>query len=127
MSSPHTTPISPGSPTRTGGPSQRVATWLIAYRIAAYATGVMLLLLTVSVVLHYGFDDERLAWSAPVHGYLYLGYLVSTVLVGTSMQWRPGRMVLVALAGTIPLMSFVAERSVTRDVRTKLAEPAPSR
>jgi hypothetical protein len=26
-------------------------------------------------------------------------------------------MVLVALAGTIPLMSFVAERSVTREVR----------
>lgn len=83
----------------------------------AYATGVMLLLLTVSVVLHYGFGDQRLAWSGPVHGFLYIVYLVTVVLLGTAVRWRRGRMVLVALAGTIPLMSFVAERSVTREVR----------
>ncbi|MGH3600525.1 MAG: DUF3817 domain-containing protein [Pseudonocardiaceae bacterium] len=94
---------------------------LLAYRIAAYATGVMLLVLTTSVILHYGFDDERLVWSGPVHGFLYMGYLVTTVLLGTSVRWRPSRMVLVALAGTIPLMSFVAERSVTREVRRRLA------
>ena len=117
MSSPRTTPTSPGSPSRTGGPSHRLTTWLVIFRVFAYATGVMLLVLTASVVLHYGFGDERLAWSGPVHGYLYMGYLVSTVFVGTSMRWRPGRMVLVALAGTIPLMSFVAERNVTRAVR----------
>jgi integral membrane protein len=92
---------------------------LVAYRIAAYATGVMLLVLTTSVVLHYGFGDTRLAWSGPIHGFLYMGYLVTTVLLGTSVGWRPLRMVLVALAGTIPLMSFVAERSVTREVRSR--------
>ena len=127
MSSPRTTPTSPGSPSRTGGPSRRLTTWLIIYRIFAYATGVMLLVLTASVVLHYGFGDERLAWSGPVHGYLYMGYLVSTVFVGTSMRWRPGRMVLVALAGTIPLMSFVAERNVTRVVRASLTESTSPR
>ena len=94
---------------------------MVGYRVAAYATGVMLLVLTTSVVLHYGFGDRRLAWSAPVHGFLYMGYLVATVLLGTSVRWRPGRMVLVALAGTIPLMSFVAERSVTREVRRQSA------
>ena len=133
MSSPRTTPTSPGSPkktirpSKTTGPDKQAAIWLIAYRIAAYATGVMLLVLTVSVVLHYGFGDERLAWSGPVHGYLYMGYLVSTVFVGTSMRWRPGRMVLVALAGTIPLMSFVAERNVTRVVRASLVESTSPR
>ena len=127
MSSPRTTPTSPGSLSRTGGPSHRLTTWLAVYRAFAYATGVMLLVLTVSVVLHYGFGDERLAWSGPVHGYLYMGYLVSTVFVGTSMRWRPGRMVLVALAGTIPLMSFVAERNVTRVVRASLVESTPPR
>ncbi|MGH3753735.1 MAG: DUF3817 domain-containing protein [Pseudonocardiaceae bacterium] len=126
MSSPHTTPTSPGSPNKTSGPDKHAGTWLIGYRIAAYATGVMLLVLTVSMVLRYGFADERLVWSGPVHGFLYLGYLVCTVLLGTSVRWRPGRMVLVALAGTIPLMSFVAERSVTREVRAGLPNP-PSR
>lgn len=123
MSSPRTTPTSPGSLSRTGGSTNRVAARLIGYRIAAYATGVMLLVLTTSVVLHYGFGDRRLAWSGPVHGFLYMGYLVTTVLLGTSVRWRPGRMVLVALAGTIPFMSFVAERSVTGEVRRRLAAP----
>ncbi|MFY9806852.1 MAG: DUF3817 domain-containing protein [Pseudonocardiaceae bacterium] len=87
--------------------------------MAAYVTGVMLLVLTTSVVLHYGFGDTRLAWSGPVHGFLYMIYLVTTLLLGTSVRWRPTRMVLIALAGTIPLMSFVAERSVTREVRSR--------
>lgn len=121
MSSPRTTPTSPGSPSRTGGRANRVATRLIGYRIAAYATGVMLLVLTTSVVLHYGFGNQRLAWSGPVHGFLYMGYLVTTLLLGTAVRWRPLRMVLIALAGTIPLMSFVAERSVTREVRSQLS------
>jgi integral membrane protein len=98
--------------------------WLVVYRIAAYVTGVMLLVLTTSVVLHYGFGNRTLWWSGPVHGFLYMGYLAATVLLGTSVRWRPARMVLVALAGTIPLMSFVAERSVTRELRdTKAGAP----
>ena len=124
MSSPRTTPTSPGSPSRTGGRANQIATRLIWYRVAAYATGVMLLVLTTSVVLHYGFGDQRLAWSGPVHGFLYMGYLVATLLLGASVRWRPFRMVLIALAGTIPLMSFVAERSVTREVRSQLTMPS---
>ncbi|MGB8198146.1 MAG: DUF3817 domain-containing protein [Pseudonocardiaceae bacterium] len=96
---------------------------MVGYRIAAYATGVMLLVLTTSVVLHYGFGYPRQSWIGLVHGFLYMGYVVTTVLLGTSMRWRPGRMVLVALAGTIPLMSFVAERSVTAEVRKQSASP----
>lgn len=94
---------------------------MLGYRIMAYATGVMLLVLTSSVVLHYGFGNQQLWWSGPVHGFLYMGYLVATVVLGTSVRWRPVRMVLVALAGTIPFMSFVAERSVTREVRGELS------
>ncbi len=119
MSSPRTTPTSPGSPSRTSARTDRVAAQLVWYRIAAYATGVMLLVLTTSVVLHYGFGDQRLTWSGPVHGLLYFGYFCITILLGRSVRWKLGRMVLVALAGTIPLMSFVAERSVTREVRSR--------
>lgn len=124
MSSPRTTPSSPGSLNRIGNSTDRVAARLLGYRIMAYATGVMLLVLTSSVVLHYGFGNQRLWWSGPVHGFLYMGYLVATVVLGTSVRWRPVRMVLVALAGTIPFMSFVAERSVTREVRGELSASA---
>lgn len=124
MSSPRTTPSSPGSLSRTGSSTDQIAARLLGYRIMAYATGVMLLVLTSSVVLHYGFGDQRLWWSGPVHGFLYMGYLVATVVLGTSVRWRPVRMVLVALAGTIPFMSFVAERSVTREVRGAISATA---
>jgi len=83
----------------------------------AYVTGVFLLLLVTSMVLKYGFGEEALAWSAYAHGWLYLIYLVTVLLLGTAVRWTPGRMVLVMLAGTIPVMSFVAERAITREVR----------
>ncbi|HEY2723329.1 MAG TPA: DUF3817 domain-containing protein [Pseudonocardiaceae bacterium] len=93
---------------------------LTVYRVLAYATGVLLIVVTVATVMNFGFGDDRLGWTAVIHGYLYMVYLVSVVVLGTAMRWRPVRMLLVALAGTIPLMSFVAERSVTREVSRKL-------
>lgn len=121
MSSPRTTPTSPGLPTRiSDAEAPSVARRLLAYRVLAYLTGVMLLVVTVSAVLHYGFGDDRLTWTGIVHGFLYMVYLVTVALLGAVVRWRPGRMILVALAGTIPLMSFVAERSVTREVRRLL-------
>jgi integral membrane protein len=122
MSSPRTTPTSPGSPPRTGGLDPRsVARRLLAYRVMAYLTGVLLLLLVSSMVLKYGFGDDTLNWSAYAHGWMYLVYLITVALLGAAVRWRPARIVLVALAGTIPLMSFVAERSVTREVRNRAA------
>jgi integral membrane protein len=82
----------------------------------AYVTGVLLLLLCTSMVLKYGFGVNSLNWSAYAHGWMYMVYLVTVVLLGTAVGWRPVRMLLVALAGTIPLMSFVAERSVSKEV-----------
>lgn len=119
MSSPHTTPTSPGSPSGTGGTDvgSAVDRRLLAYRVMAYLTGVLLLLLCTSMVLKYGYGRDDLNWSAYAHGWMYIGYLVTVFLLGAAVRWRPSRMVLVALAGTIPLMSFVAERSVTREVR----------
>ncbi|MGH3798177.1 MAG: DUF3817 domain-containing protein [Pseudonocardiaceae bacterium] len=90
---------------------------LLAYRVMAYTTGCLLLLLCTSMVMKYGFGRNDLNWSAYAHGWMYMVYLVTVGLLGTAVRWRPRRMVLVALAGTIPLMSFVAERSVTREVR----------
>jgi integral membrane protein len=120
MSSPRTTPTSPSSPNRISADAGSVARRLLAYRVMAYTTGVLLLLLCTSMVLKYGFGNRVLAWSAYAHGWMYMVYLVTVLLLGTAVRWRPGRMVLVALAGTIPLMSFVAERSVTHEVRNLL-------
>ena len=40
------------------------------------------------------------------------------------LRWHLGRAILILLAGTIPFMSFVAERYVTKRVRPLLADDA---
>lgn len=89
------------------------------YRVMAYLTGVFLLVLCVGVVLRYGpAQDPTLSQIvAPIHGWLYVIYLVATGMLVHQRHWKPGRAVLIALAGTIPFASFVAERFVVRKAR----------
>lgn len=90
------------------------------YRVMAYLTGVFLLVLTVGVVLRYGpSDDPTLSQTvAPIHGWLYMIYLFATGWLIHQRQWKPGQAILIALAGTVPFASFVAERFVVKKART---------
>ena len=47
--------------------------------------------------------------------------LITAVDLGRRARWSWKRLLLIALAGTVPFLSFVAERSATKDVRAKLA------
>ncbi|WP_236788482.1 DUF3817 domain-containing protein [Amycolatopsis sp. GM8] len=101
--------------------SARVATSLkgplLRYRVLAYATGVALLCLTVAVILKYGFDSPgMLSWAGVTHGIFYMVYLVVAVDLALKARWSIKGTILVLLAGTIPFLSFVAERSVTHRV-----------
>jgi integral membrane protein len=60
----------------------------------------------------------------PLHGFLYMVYLVATVNLAFRARWSPVKTVLVMLAGTIPFVSFVAERKVTADEAAREARPA---
>jgi len=74
------------------------------------------------MVLKYGFGDGILVTTiGPVHGFLYMGYIVATLMLAERCRWEPKKAVLVLLAGTVPAASFVAERRVTREVRALLA------
>ncbi|HSI93925.1 MAG TPA: DUF3817 domain-containing protein [Jiangellaceae bacterium] len=90
---------------------------LTVYRALAYTTGVILLLFTVEIIAKYGFGVEGLEWVAFVHGWVYMAYFFVTVYLGIQLRWTWRWMVPVVLAGTIPLMSFVAERKVVARVR----------
>lgn len=97
---------------------------LLAFRILAWVTGVVLLGLTVGMVLKYGFGDPTLvATIGPAHGFLYMGYIVAVLLLAERLRWKPAKAVWVLLAGTVPVASFVAERKVTREVQG-LLDPA---
>lgn len=89
------------------------------YRVMAYVTGVFLLLLCVGLVVRLGpAQDATLSTVvAPLHGWLYVVYLVATGLLVYQRQWKPSWAILIALAGTVPFASFVAERFVVKKAR----------
>jgi integral membrane protein len=88
---------------------------LIRFRVMAYLVGCFLLLLTTGVVLRYGFGEPELSRTvSPIHGFLYLVYLVTVFDLGRRAAWPIKRMVLVMLAGTVPFLSFYAERVASR-------------
>jgi integral membrane protein len=99
---------------------------LIRFRLIAYLVGGFLLLLTLGVVLRYGFGEPWLSQTVGrIHGFLYLLYLVAVFDLGRRAGWSLKRMVLVMLAGTIPFLSFVAERIVSRRW-IPAADPVPA-
>ncbi len=80
----------------------------------ATVVGVVLCLLVfVAMPLRYLGDRPELSETiSPVHGLLYILLVASVVLLGRERRWPAKRIVLVALGGTIPLLSFVVERRV---------------
>ena len=100
---------------------------LMRFRVVAYIVGVLLLLLVfVAMPMRYIGDDPTLVkLIGPVHGFAYMVYLVVAFDLAVRAKWTFGRTALVLLAGTIPVMSFVAERKVTGWVRQRTT-PAPA-
>jgi integral membrane protein len=88
---------------------------LLRYRIIAWVVGVGLLaLVLVGMPLKYlGHNDTAVAIIGPVHGFLFMIYLVLTFDLARRANWPFLRMILVMAAGTIPFLSFWAERKVS--------------
>ena len=106
----------------------------IRYRIMAWLVGTLLVVLVcVGLPLKYLYGNPTVVtWTAIPHGYLYMILLITAVDLGLRAKWSWQRLILIALAGTVPFLSFVAERSATKNIRAKLAaqakaaEPAPT-
>jgi len=96
---------------------------LLRYRVMAYLVGTLLVVLVcVGLPLKYLYGDERVVlWTAIPHGWLYMVLLITAFDVGRRAGWSWTRLVLIALAGTVPFLSFLAERSATRNVRARIA------
>ncbi|SER08595.1 DUF3817 domain-containing protein [Lentzea albida] len=86
---------------------------LTRFRVMAYVVGVFLLLLVVAMVLKYAADmGGAMKVVGPVHGFLYAIYLVISVDLALKLRWSIKGTLLVLLAGTVPFLSFWAERKV---------------
>jgi integral membrane protein len=92
---------------------------LTRYRVMAYIVGTMLLVLVFVAmpIKYWGHNDTPVAIVGTAHGFLYCVYLLTAFDLALRARWRALGTLLVLLAGTIPFLSFVAERKVTRKTR----------
>ena len=99
---------------------------LMRYRIMAYITGVLLLVLVAAMLVKYvGSGNGRYVdIVAPMHGWVYAVYVVATFDLAVRARWGWLKAHLVLLAGTVPFAAFVAERRVVRDEQRRTLQQA---
>ncbi|HXD61704.1 MAG TPA: DUF3817 domain-containing protein [Lacisediminihabitans sp.] len=123
----------------------RIRAALKLYRVFAYITGTMLLLLVLEMIFKYtpiqreielggahGFialvpDGQVLAINLSTgiliaHGWLYVVYLFSDFRLWSILRWPFSRFIAIALGGVVPFLSFFVEHYTTKRVRAELAE-----
>ena len=98
---------------------------LLLYRVLAYVTGVLLIVLVfVAVPVKYlGHNDVLVAIIGFAHGWLYMIYVLVTLLLSLRQRWSILMTILVAAAGTIPFAAFFAEHKVMELANAKAAAP----
>lgn len=82
---------------------------LLRYRLMAYVVGV--LLLVVFAAIPFG-SVERVV--GPVHGALYIVYLVTVIDVFVRFRLRLLDLVAMVAGGWVPFLAFVVERWMRR-------------
>ncbi|HEX5986069.1 MAG TPA: DUF3817 domain-containing protein [Nocardioides sp.] len=61
------------------------------------------------------------------HGWLYMIFLVTAFVLSRKARWSASFTIVTLVCGTIPLVSFWAERRATRNVKAQLAaQPVPA-
>ena len=94
---------------------------VLRYRVMAYVTGVVLVVLCfVGIPLQVAGHPAVANDVGVVHGILYIIYLVAAWLLARRLRLAVKPTVIMLLAGTIPIMTFIVERWVTR----KFIDPA---
>jgi integral membrane protein len=91
---------------------------VLRYRVMAYVTGVVLMVLCfVGIPLQvFAHDDAVVNYVGTTHGILYIIYLATAYQLSRLLKMKLGspQTVILLLAGTIPVLTFVVERWMTR-------------
>lgn len=108
----------------------------LRYRFASFAEGIALLVLVGIMVMRYGvyggdqlFTSTSETWEtisstwSPIHGVIYMIYVVLSFDLWMRMRWPLPRMLLLMLFGVVPILSFFGERwthqQMERDLRDR--------
>lgn len=97
---------------------RRVKTALTLFSIAAWVTGILLLLLCLRMVMQYVLDMDvsALLWVGRVHGLAYMAFLVTSMNLGLKARWPAATWVVTAISGVVPFLSFWVESKRRREV-----------
>ena len=88
---------------------------VLRYRVMAYVTGVVLIVLCfVGIPLQIAGKPAVANNVGVVHGILYIIYLVNAWILARKLRLANKPTVLMLLAGTVPIMTFIVERWITR-------------
>ena len=88
---------------------------VLRYRVMAYVTGVVLVILCfVGIPLQVAGYPAVANDVGVLHGILYIIYLLFAWMLSRRLQLATKPTVIMLLAGTIPIMTFIVERWVTR-------------
>lgn len=88
---------------------------LARFKFIAYLAGVVLILFTIEIILKYSGILE-IPWFAQLHGIVYMIYVVIAFDMSRRAKLSLRDTFLVLIAGTIPVMSFIAESKIRRRV-----------
>jgi len=137
---------------RFGGTEAQIRAALKFYKVLAYLTGAMLLLLCAELIARYAFGQYLFAGGTNattgqpfglgfadaephgviggvnlsvavliVHGWMYVVYLISNFRLWALMRWSFLKLVLLALGGVVPFLSFFVEKKFHAEVEAELA------
>ena len=100
---------------------------VVFYRLMAYVTGVVLIVLCVLAILQAAVNDgAAVNLVGTTHGVLYLIYLAAAFTLARRLRLAPVPTVVLLLAGTVPVMTFIVERLMShRYIEPALAAAAP--
>ncbi len=89
---------------------------VLRYRVMAYITGVLIIVVCfVGIPLQVAANQTFIVNQVgTVHGFLYLVYIAMAWMLATRLKLSTGVTVMLLLAGTVPVMTFVVERWLTR-------------
>lgn len=133
---------------RFQGTAQQISGSLTFYKVFAFITGIMLLLLVAKMIMDYGFGQEIYIggttasgaentfgvhpdgavtggqavsfWVAVVHGWIYVIYVIAGFRLWYLMNWRFSRLVMIVLGGVVPFLSFIVERKIASEVHGEM-------
>ncbi|WNM26807.1 DUF3817 domain-containing protein [Demequina capsici] len=113
--------VEPTAEASGAGMDPRLAGDLRRYKVMAIITGTLLLTVFLGLI-RYAFGltdgpvDTFFTAVAIVHGWVFMVYLVTVVMLWMRMRWSIPRLIYMAAGGVVPTLSFFAERRIAREV-----------